>query len=103
MQRLSLDPKYPGATQVEEFDFASLLANGETLTGAVTTCVVYSGTDPNPAALIDGAASYSGSVVSQLITGGLAGVVYNLTCRATTSFSQILELVGRLAVILETS
>ena len=103
MQRVVLDPKYVGTTQAEQFDFASLLGNGETILTANTTAAVYAGTDPAPSAIIMGVSNWAGSVVSQTVTGGVAGVVYNLVCRVTTSFSQTLELVGRLAVILEAS
>ena len=103
MQRVIFDPKYVNETVEETFDFATRLGAGETLVGASAYSVVYSGTDPLAFLLVFGAASIAGSVVSQLVTGGVAGVVYSLVCRATTSTGQALELVGRLAVLGETT
>lgn len=94
---------FPGkrAAEVENltFDFTSKLASGVTISSATTTCTVYSGTDATPSAVISGAASISGSVVTQKVTGGTLGVIYQLLCAATTSTTETLELCGFLAII----
>lgn len=97
--RVELAPKIAGETVLREFDFASKLASGETISSATVAAVVYSGTDAAPSGVISGADSVSGSVVSQAITGGEAGVIYELTCTALTSASRTLILVGYLAVL----
>jgi hypothetical protein len=90
---LSCQPKRLGDTCFAQpaFDFTSQLAVGETLSGPVVTATVYSGLDPNPAALVSGAASIINSTqVRQLLTGGVVGVIYELLCQVTTSLGQTL-------------
>jgi hypothetical protein len=83
-------PKQAAATQSYPFNFISDLAVGETITGATVTALVWSGNDPTPSNLISGAATISGTVVSQKLTGGVAGNIYAVTCTATTSAGQTL-------------
>lgn len=92
--RVTFAGKYAGETVKVTFDFTSMLASGETLSTEVVTATVYSGTDASPSSVISGAASASGAVVTQTITGGTLGVVYELKCTVTTSASQILILTG---------
>lgn len=90
-----------GANGRSPFDFISQLGPTETLTGAVTTCSVYSGVDANPSAVIAAAATISGTQVIQPITNGVLGVIYELQCTVSTSSTppQTLSLVGYLAII----
>lgn len=100
MSRVILPAKLLGETKLyNQFDFTSLLAVGETILTQVVTATVYSGTDANPQNIIDGATSVNGAVISQLITGGVLGVIYELLCKVTTIQGQTLELSGYLAVI----
>lgn len=99
MNRVELPNKIAAEVKNVTFDFTSLLASGETISTQVVTAAVYSGTDAAPSAIISGAASASGSVVTQKITGGTTGVIYELTCTITTSLGETLILVGLLAVI----
>lgn len=92
MSKLILGGKRASETVIETFDFASLLAVGETLSAAAVTATVYSGTDSSPSSLISGSASISGTKVTQKITAGTAGVVYQLSCAVTTSTGQTLKL-----------
>lgn len=96
---LSFAPKLVGATQTIQFDFASLLAVGETISTQAVTSTVYSGTDASPSSMISGSASASGTIVSQKITAGTEGVMYYLKCTITTSTSQTLVITGFLAVV----
>lgn len=97
--RIILDPKLLLDTKKVPFDFLSSLAVGETLLTAATTASVYSGTDITPSALISGVAVIGGSTVTQMITGGTVGCIYELDCRATTSLGQVLHITAYLAVI----
>ena len=99
MNYIDLGVKDPGATEKVVFDFLSLLAVGETLSGATTTAAVWTGVDATPGGLISGAATVSGSQATQALTGGVAGVIYKLTCTATTSAGQTLVLTGYIAVV----
>lgn len=99
MSRSILPPKLVSAIQNVTFDFISLLAVGETISTKVVTCLVYSGVDASPSSMISGSATASGTVVTQLVTGGTAGVIYYLTCTITTSAGQTLVLTAFLTVI----
>ena len=99
MNRVELPNKTSTEVKNLTFDFSSLLASGETISTKTVTAAVYSGTDATPSGIISGSASNSGAVVTQAITGGTVGVIYELTCTVTTSASQTLVLVGYMAVI----
>lgn len=93
------DSKQAGSTEPRVFDFLSKLAVGETISGAAVTAAVYSGVDASPSAIVSGAATISGSQVSQKFTAGTVGVIYQLTCTVTTSSSNTLVMSAFLAVI----
>jgi hypothetical protein len=102
MNRVAIPTKRQGETVFcppTGFNFISNLAAGETIATQVVTASVYTGVDANPANIISGAASVSGTSVMQLITGGVLGVIYELLCTITTSAGQTLEMAGYLAVI----
>lgn len=82
-----------------QFDFLSQLASGETISGATVTATLFSGTDGTPSAIISGAASVSGSIVTQKVIDGVVGVIYLLTCTVTTSLSAVKIIQGYLAVL----
>jgi hypothetical protein len=81
------------------FEFLSLLGTGETVSSATVTVTVWSGVDANPSALKSGAASCSGTRVTQTFTGGLEGVIYLITVLGTTSTSQVVSLQSLLALV----
>lgn len=92
--------KAEGETLALEFDFLSdLVSPGETLVDSEVTVVVYSGTDLTPSSILDGSSTISGSVVTQSVTAGTAGVQYLLTCAATTSSGQVLLIRAFLSVL----
>ena len=97
--RVILPAKKLGETVFIAIDFISKLGVGETITGAVCTCTVYTGNDPNPSAVINGVAQVSGTIVDQLVTGGVLGTIYEILAKATTSLGQTLELSGFLAIV----
>lgn len=98
MTRVELEPKLVGETKTYKFDFLSNLAIGETISTQTCTATVWSGTDASPSSIISGSASASGSIVSQKITAGTLGVIYELLCTITTSAGQTLQQVGYLAI-----
>ena len=99
MTRLVFAPKLLDETSAYQFDFSSLLGVGETISTAACTASVYSGTDPTPSLVVSGAASISGSMVTQLFTAGVLGVIYEVKCHITTSASQTRDLVAFLAIL----
>lgn len=97
--RVILDPKRVTDVELVTVDFLSLLAIGETISTKVVTASVYSGTDASPSAIISGAATSSGTTVTQSIIGGVAGAIYYLLFTITTSLSQTRTIGAFLAVI----
>lgn len=96
--RVEFPPKLSGVTDTYPFDFISALSSGETISTAVVTVSVYSGTDPTPSALVSGGAAISGVQVTQKLTGGLPGVLYIVLCTITTSLTRTLQLSAYLAI-----
>lgn len=97
--RVILPPKTVSEQILVPFDFTSRLAAGETISTKAVTCTTWSGTDASPSSMISGAATSSGSVVSQLVINGASGVTYYLLCTITTSLGQQLQLAGFLVVL----
>jgi hypothetical protein len=75
------------ASEIEAFavDFSSRLTAGEVILEAVWTISVYSGADPDAAAMICGEAEIAGPQVCQLIGGGRSDATYAPICTATTN------------------
>lgn len=97
--RVVLPSKKLGETITYNFDFISALVPGETIQSATVKANVWSGTDPAPGAIVSGGATITGTKVANNITGGVLGVIYFVTCAATTSLNQIIELAGYLAIV----
>lgn len=98
MSRVQLPIKQVGDSSKAVFDFISRLGVAETISTASVVATVYSGVDPTPSAVISGVASISGTQVTQLLTAGVAGTIYQLVCSITTSLGQTLTLPAFLAV-----
>lgn len=99
MSRVTFGGKHVSEIRQEVFDFTSRLAAGETISSAVVTAAVYSGTDAAPASLIRGSATISGAQVKQFLMAGVLGATYLLTCTATTSTNQTLPLNAFLTIL----
>jgi hypothetical protein len=69
-------------------DFANLLDTGETIIGATVT--VRSASGVAQAAMLSGDDEIDGSIVRQLITGGVTGTTYKVSFVITTSAGQTL-------------
>ena len=99
MSRVAFQEKAVGESKILTFDFLSHLAVGESISTASVSTAVYSGTDGSPSSLVSGGATISGSKVTQKIVGGVAGVVYLVTCSVTTSAGQELCYSGYQAIL----
>lgn len=97
MSRIILTPKLLGETRAYGFTFT--LPVGVTISSASVAATVYSGTDASPSSIISGSASASGAIVTQNVTAGTAGVIYDLVCTAILSDGQTLQLGAYLAVL----
>lgn len=84
--KLDYSPKAVGETEKFLMNFASELSAGELITNAVWTATpINGGVDSNSGSMILGTATIVGSVVSQKITLGVAGVTYLIQCAISTS------------------
>ena len=81
--------KIQAETEIYGFNFKDLLPAGVTVSGSAWTVTVLSGVDASPAAILSGAPSVSGSIVSQAITAGVVDVKYCIQCKATTTNASV--------------
>lgn len=81
-------------------NFSDKLQFGESINGAVVSVSVFSGTDPSPSSMLSGVATYDSlGNVTQVLTGGVSGVVYNIVFVATGTGSHNYVKIGQLAVL----
>ena len=92
---------YKVTTENEQFtfDFSTVMASSETISSAVCTVEVVSGTDPTPSTIKVGSPVISGQQVAQRISGGLDGVIYRLEMSATTSLTNVYTIIADLPVL----
>lgn len=93
---VSAAPATPGNAATETFLVAAGAPSGELITSATWSTAVYTGV-PDSVSRILGSASISGSKVSTLAGGFLAGNVYRITCDAVTSLGQSIEYYSHVA------
>ena len=99
MTRFESAPKGVSESRKLVADFVGLLASGVTISSATISQAVYSGATSS---LTLGAAVISGSEVSSAVSGGTAGVLYQVTFQATLSDAQVLRMTTLLAVTPDT-
>lgn len=93
-----LPPKSPLATIASQWDFSSLLTQGQSISGVITTATVWTGADTNPAGIF-GSGTISGLIYILPLTGGVTGTIYKITATATASDGQHVTLIGYLAIV----
>lgn len=81
------------------FEFGDVLEFGETITGQIVNAYTRAGIDPNPNAIVAGAATISGTKVNQIITGGIPGVSYVLLAVANGSNAHVYSKAGELSIV----
>lgn len=79
-------------------DFLSRLDAGETLQTCAANISVKSGVDPTPSSMLVGLPVISGSVVSQNVQSGIAGVIYTVAISARTNQNNIYVMEADLVV-----
>lgn len=100
MNQLIFDAKGVGETQPYTVNFSDRLQFGETINGAAVSVTVFSGTDASPNSMLSGTATYDAyGNVTQVLTAGTVGVIYNITYTVTGTGSHNYVKVGQLAVI----
>lgn len=100
MNQLTFPAKAVDETQPYVVNFSDRLQFGENINGAAVSVSVFSGTDPSPSSLLSGTATYDSSGnVTQVLTGGVVGVIYNVAYIVTGTASHNYVKVGQLAVL----
>ncbi len=95
LQPLQQDPQYSTESLVRGMDFSARLSpTSDTLTGTPTvTSTVFSGTDPNPQAILAGSPSLSSNnmQILQRVSGGVPGTAYILSFRCGTAQGNVVK------------
>ncbi len=81
------------------FDYISQLLSEETIVSAGVTVSVVTGIDPMPSDLALGLLAIDQTEIFQEVHGGIAGVIYNISCAATTDLANVIIMQGKLAVL----
>lgn len=99
MNQIIFPEKVAGEKESYTVNFSDRLQFGEGINGASVTVSVYSGTDPNPGAMVSGSATFDANGnVTQVLLGGLPGVIYNIVYLVTGTNAHNYIKVGQLAV-----
>ena len=80
-----LESKNVSETINLRIDASGLMDTGEAITAVLAYVVVWSGTDPNPSAILSGSPTVLTNVIRQNVIGGVAGVTYMLRFDLTTN------------------
>jgi hypothetical protein len=87
MKRFVVAPKTLAENRQEVIDVTYALIPGSALTGVTATCIVYSGSDPTPGAVIG-----SGPVIDPThnrvylpLQGGVVGTIYQIVVKVETT------------------
>lgn len=99
MNQLIFSNKAIGETQPYVVNFSDRLQFGESINGAAVSISVFSGTDASPNSMLSGTATYDiNGNVTQVLTGGVTGVIYNVVFTVTGTASHNYVKQGQLAV-----
>ena len=98
MSRIVQPPKLLGETRAYVFDFRADMGAGVTISSTSTAASVYSGTDASPSSILSGSGAISGSSVTQKLTGGVLGVIYDVLVSATLSDGQVVQRASYIAI-----
>lgn len=92
--------KAVGETLPIVVNFSDTLQAGESINGASCSVTVFSGTDASPNSLLSGVATYDSlGNVTQNITAGVVGVIYNVVFIVTATGSHNYVKLVRIAVV----
>jgi len=81
-----------------EVDFISQLQGDDAVVAIEVTVSVFSGVDANPDAILSGSPTIAQNRITQVITGGVVGVVYRLSFSATTFYGNNTIIYANLAI-----
>lgn len=99
MNYVILPAKAVGEVQSYTINFSDRLQYGESINGAATTASVFTGTDPSPASILSGAPTFTATTLTQVISGGVAGVIYTVVFTVTGTNSHNYTKISNLSVL----
>lgn len=102
MNIVILQPKTTSETIQLTVPFSDRLQAGEVINGASVGISVFSGNDPSPGTVVATPPTYDSSGnLFQVVTGGVAGVMYTIAFLVTGSNAHNYVKIGQLAVLPE--
>ena len=101
MKNLTFPAKSVGEAYPITVSFVDVLQGAETINGASCSVLVSSGTDASPSSMLSGAITFTTTTVTQVIQGGIAGVIYILVFTVTATGSHNYVKIGRQAVLVD--
>lgn len=99
MNQIILPIKATGETVPVSVNFSDRLQFGENINGAATSAFVFAGTDPTPGNILSGSPTFNANTLTQVITGGVAGVIYTIVFLVTGTSSHNYIKVAQLSVL----
>ena len=81
-----------------QFNFLHTMMFGEVIATAAAVITVETGTDPNASTMLVGPPTHDAHSVTQVVRGGLVGVVYRLSYSARTQTNCVYVVEGLLAI-----
>ena len=93
-----LPAKTPTEEKLVTFDFTIEAVSGSVLSGPIVEKSVITGDDPAAAGLTVGTAIVSGLQAQAMVSGGLDGVTYLLTCTVDASNGEVHQILASLLV-----
>lgn len=94
----TLPAKTPTEAKLVTFDFTTEAAAGVALSTPAVAKAVLSGTDPGAIGLTIGAVIATDLQAQALVSGGIDGVVYRLTCTVDAANGEKHQIIARMAV-----
>lgn len=96
--RIEWLPKLAGETRIYEFDATPWYDKGMIPLTMDVSAFAYMGTDEFAQDIVDGGATLKGTMIQQMITGGVVGAIYDVECTVTFTDGQIRQQRAFLAV-----
>lgn len=84
-------------------DFQARLDVGEFIVTFSSSITAFSGEDSSPSDMIPDSPTLSGTVVKQIVEGGLPGVIYNLFLAARTNRNNVLVNIAKVSVLTDSA
>ena len=94
----TLPAKTPTEAKLVTFDFTTEAVAGSVLSSPSVAKSVLSGTDPAAVGLTIGSAVATDLQVQAMVSGGIAGVTYQLTCTASADNGEVHQILAKMAV-----